>query len=80
LKKIIIYTQPDCPPCEYAKLFLQEKGFSFELKDIQKNAQAKKELMTKYNSYSTPTFVIDDQTVITGFQLEALQTALGFKD
>lgn len=80
MKKITIYTQPDCPPCEYAKLFLQEKGFSFELKDIKKDAKAKKELMTTYNSYSTPTFVIDNQTVITGFQLEALKAALGFDD
>lgn len=79
MKKLTIYTQPDCPPCEYAKLFLQEKGVPFKLKDIQKDAKAKKELMTKYNSYSTPTFVIDDETVITGFQLEALQSALGFE-
>ncbi|MFT8320902.1 MAG: glutaredoxin domain-containing protein [Bacillus sp. (in: firmicutes)] len=79
MKKIIIYTQPDCPPCEYAKFFLQDKGFQLELKDIQKNAKAKNELIKKYQSYSTPTFVIDDQ-VITGFDLEKLQQVLGFTD
>ncbi len=77
LKKITIYTQPDCPPCEFAKLFLQDKGFPYELKDIQKDANAKKELINKYQSYTTPTFVIEGK-VITGFDLEQLQQALGF--
>ncbi|WP_445488532.1 glutaredoxin family protein [Niallia sp. 03133] len=79
MKKITIYTQPDCPPCEYAKLFLQDKGFSFEVKNIQQDTKAKNELIKKYQSYSTPTFVIEDK-VITGFDLEQLQQVLGFSD
>lgn len=76
MTKITIYTQPDCPPCEIAKLFLNEYGFSFELKDIKKDSKARNDLMKKYNSYSTPTFVINDDTVITGFEIDKLKEVL----
>lgn len=76
LTNIIVYTQPDCPPCEIAKRFLTEYGFNFELKDIKKDSKARNELIDKYNSYSTPTFVINDETVITGFDLEQLKQVL----
>jgi glutaredoxin-like YruB-family protein len=76
LTKIIIYTQPDCPPCEIAKLFLAEYGFSYELKDIKKDSKARNDLTKKYNSFSTPTFVINDETVITGFEIDKLKEVL----
>lgn len=73
---ITMYTQPDCPPCEFAKRFLTEHGFPFELKDIKKDKKAHHELINKYQSYSTPTFVINNEKVITGFQLEEIKLAL----
>lgn len=73
--KIIVYTQPDCPPCEISKRFLTEYGFDFELKDIRKDPKAREELIEKYKSYSTPTFVINEE-VITGFDLDKLKLAL----
>lgn len=72
----MIYTQPDCPPCEIAKLFLTEYGFSYELKDIKKDSKARNDLTKKYNSFSTPTFVINDETVITGFEIDKLKEVL----
>jgi glutaredoxin-like YruB-family protein len=75
LKQITLYSQPDCPPCEISKLFLQEYGFAYESKDISKDKKARNELTKRYNSYSTPTFVIG-QTVITGFDLEKLKAEL----
>ncbi|HWJ78853.1 MAG TPA: glutaredoxin family protein [Niallia sp.] len=79
MHNIILYSQPDCPPCEYSKLFLKENGFEFTIKDIQKDPVAKKELVKKYQSFSTPTFVIDD-IVIYGFDLEKLKAALHISD
>jgi glutaredoxin len=76
MKKITIYTQPDCPPCEFAKLFLQDKGFEYELKDIQKDNSSRMELTKKYHSFTTPTFVING-IVITGFDMEKLKDTLG---
>jgi glutaredoxin-like YruB-family protein len=79
LAKIVLYTQPDCPPCEIAKHFLSDYGFSYELKNIKKDRAARDELVKKYSSYSTPTFVINDERVITGFDMDELKKALGIK-
>ncbi|MBN8199390.1 glutaredoxin domain-containing protein [Bacillus sp. NTK034] len=78
MKEIVLYTQPDCPPCEIIKLFLNENGYTYTIKDIKKDATAHKELTRQYNSFSTPTIVIGD-TVIRGFDLEKLQSALDLK-
>jgi glutaredoxin-like YruB-family protein len=75
LKEIVLYTQPDCPPCEITKMFLNEKGYIYTIKDIKKDAAAHKELTRQYKSFSTPTIVIGD-TVIRGFDLERLQSVL----
>lgn len=42
MHQITLFTQPDCPPCEYSKLFLKEHGFDFEMRDIQKDLVPKK--------------------------------------
>lgn len=76
MPQITIYTQPECPPCEFAKRFLTECGFTFEIKDIKKDQTAYNELIKKYQSYSTPTFVINNDQVITGFDMEKLKAAL----
>lgn len=76
LTTITMYTQPDCPPCEIAKLFLKEYGFDYELKDIKKDSHARNELIKKYNSFSTPTFVINNENVVTGFDIEKLKEIL----
>lgn len=79
MKKITVYTQPECPPCEITKRFLTEYGFSFEIKNIKTDHKARKELIETYQSYSTPTIVIGD-TVITGFDLEKLKIELNIQD
>lgn len=79
MKKVIVYTQPDCPPCEITKLFLTEHQIPFEIKNIKNDMLAMKELVEKYKSYTTPTIVIDD-TVITGFDLEKLKQELNIEN
>ncbi|WP_077211357.1 glutaredoxin family protein [Bacillus dakarensis] len=76
MPKITLYSQPDCPPCEITKRFLTEYGFNYEIKDIMKDQNAKNDLIKKYNSYSTPTIVIDEDTIITGFDIQKLKDAL----
>jgi glutaredoxin-like YruB-family protein len=78
LNEIIVFSQPDCPPCEITKLFLKEHGISFVEKNIQVDQKARNELVKKYQSYSTPTIVIGDQ-VITGFDLDRLKLLLNIK-
>jgi glutaredoxin-like YruB-family protein len=74
--RVILFTQPDCPPCHIVKLFLTERGVAFEERDITRNATAMRELTEKYKSHSTPTLVIGDE-VMVGFNPEQLDEILG---
>jgi glutaredoxin-like YruB-family protein len=75
VEPVIFFTQPGCPPCAFAKNYFDEHNIPYTLKDIQKDAKAKKTLMTKYDSYSTPTFVIGDEVII-GFNQERIMKLL----
>jgi len=74
--RVILFTQPDCPPCQIVKLFLTERGVAFEERDITRDAAAVRELTEKYNSHSTPTLVIGEEVMI-GFNPERLDEILG---
>jgi glutaredoxin-like YruB-family protein len=74
--KVVIFTQPDCPPCQVVKLFLEEKGVVFEERDISLDPSAARELTDLYNSHSTPTLVIGKEVMI-GFDPERLDEILG---
>ncbi|PLR80537.1 NrdH-redoxin [Bacillus canaveralius] len=75
MKKIILYSQPECPPCDIVKLFFKEHGVSYQEKNIKSDPVAYQELTGKFQSYSTPTVIIND-TVIAGFDLEKLSELL----
>jgi glutaredoxin-like YruB-family protein len=75
LFEIVLYSQPDCPPCEITKKFLKENGFSYIEKNIKTDQKARKDLINKYQSYSTPTVVINDH-IVRGFDLNELAKIL----
>jgi glutaredoxin len=70
MAKVILYSQPGCPPCYAAKQFLTARGVPFEYKDVQ----ALGELLA-LKSRSTPTLVVDGEVMI-GFDPERLETML----
>jgi glutaredoxin len=78
LNEIIVFSQPDCPPCEITKLFLKEHGITFIEKNIQVDQKARVELVKKYKCYSTPTIVTGNE-VVTGFDLDRLKLLLNIK-
>jgi glutaredoxin-like YruB-family protein len=73
---VVIFTQPDCPPCHVVKLFLEEKGVAFEERDISVDPAAVRELTETHQSHSTPTLVIGEEVMI-GFDPERLDEILG---
>ena len=75
MNTIVIYTQPDCPPCKIVKMFLNDKGIPFEEKNIATDSVAKKELIEVHQSFSTPTAVVNGE-VVRGFDLEKLSSLL----
>ncbi|WP_108669877.1 glutaredoxin family protein [Peribacillus acanthi] len=75
MAQVILFSQPQCPPCEFAKNYLKEHGITFVEKNIAQNTAARKELTTRYQSFSTPTFVIGSEVVI-GFDQARIEALL----
>ncbi|WP_270577255.1 glutaredoxin family protein [Caldibacillus thermoamylovorans] len=75
MKPIILYSQPDCPPCEITKKYLQEKGIPYIEKNVKEDQHAKNELIKKFKSYSTPTVVIGEK-VFSGFRINEIEAEL----
>ena len=73
-KRVILYSQPGCPPCFAAKSYLKARQIPFEYKDVQADPQALRELM-ELNSRSTPTLVVGS-SVLIGFDPEQLDALL----
>lgn len=74
-KKITVYTQPECPPCQIVKQFLNHHGFRFEEINIKEDEQARLKLINEFKATSTPTITVDDEIVI-GFDLQKLERLL----
>ncbi|MEK3800087.1 glutaredoxin domain-containing protein [Peribacillus sp. FSL H8-0477] len=72
---VVLYTQPDCPPCKIVKLFFKENNITYTEKDIRADSAAMNELTNKYGSYSTPTVIIKDEVII-GFEIDKMKKAL----
>ena len=75
MKKVVVYSQPGCPPCDWVKTYLTERGIPFTVKDVSNDFSAQKELVGKYKSRSTPTVVVDEQVMI-GFDPDKLEEML----
>ncbi|PPA72218.1 glutaredoxin family protein [Jeotgalibacillus proteolyticus] len=76
MHKVVLYTQPQCPPCEIVKKFLQAYEISFQEINIKKDENSKQYMINKLQSYSTPTIVVDNDHVIRGFNLDELAACL----
>ncbi|MBF0708610.1 MULTISPECIES: glutaredoxin domain-containing protein [Bacillaceae] len=75
MKKVKLYTQPACPPCEFVKNYFQMHEVKYELLNIKENVAARNELIHDHGSMSTPTIVIDGEVII-GFEQERIDELL----
>jgi len=74
-KDVIIYTSNTCAYCVAAKEYLQEKGISYTEKNIQKDPEARKELMNM-GHMGVPILLIDGEEVV-GFDKQKIDELLG---
>ncbi|MFD2168529.1 glutaredoxin family protein [Tumebacillus lipolyticus] len=72
-KKVIIYTQPTCPPCFEAKTWMTNQKIPFEDRDIRKDDKYLQELI-RLGASATPVFQIGDE-VIMGFAQDKIKSA-----
>ncbi|WP_323702755.1 glutaredoxin family protein [Mammaliicoccus sp. Dog046] len=76
MNNVIIYTQDQCPPCQFVKQYFNEKNVAFTEKNI-KNQTFKSELID-LDSFSTPTVLINDK-VYYQVDIDAFNKALGIE-
>lgn len=75
MKEVHVYTQPDCPPCQVVKQYLDHHGIEYKVFNVAEDAEARKRMTGKLNSFSTPTVTVDGETV-AGFDLQKLEKLL----
>ena len=75
-KNVKIYTTPTCPYCIKAKQFLKDNNIEFENIDVATNPGKAQEMVDKSGQMGVPVLEIDGE-IITGFDKEAIQKALG---
>ena len=74
MKDIILYTSSTCPYCTLAKEYLEEKGAEFVEKNVQKDTEARKELMAM-GHMGVPVVVIDGEEIV-GFDKSKMDLAI----
>jgi glutaredoxin-like protein NrdH len=80
--KVLVYALSTCAWCKMAKQFLKDNNIEYEYIDVDLCNEDEKEqihhhIRSKGGSFSYPTIIIDDNTLITGFHKDQLKKALG---
>lgn len=63
MANVTVYTSSTCPHCVTAKDYLKEKNVEFVEKNVQTDAEARKELI-KMGHMGVPVIVIDGEEIV----------------
>ena len=74
MKNVVVYTSSTCPYCTLAKDYLDEKGVEYSVKNVQKDPEARKELMAM-GHMGVPVVLIGDEEIV-GFDKSKIDLAL----
>ena len=77
MKEIILYSTETWPHCTTAKKFLRERGYSFILKDVNKDKKAHDEFVAR-GFQGVPAFVIGDDVVV-GLDTNKIDSLVDYK-
>jgi len=76
MKPIVVYSGPNCPYCDRAKLLLKKKGVTFEEFNVRSDSEKLAEMMQKTNGKrSIPQIFIGEQHIGGCDDLYALESA-----
>jgi glutaredoxin-like YruB-family protein len=78
MKKVIIYTTPDCVFCKLAKKFFQVHNIDFEEKNVLLDLEAREEMVKKSGQMGVPVIDVDGE-IIVGFDADILSKLLEIK-
>lgn len=74
MKNVVVYTSSTCPYCTLATEYLDEKGVEYSVKNVQKDSDARKELMDM-GHMGVPVVLIDEEQIV-GFDKSKIDLAL----
>lgn len=77
MKDIILFTTETWPHCKSAKVYLRNKGYSFQERDINKDMAARNELI-KRGIQGVPTFLIGSDVVV-GLDTAKIEGLIDYK-
>jgi len=64
---ITLYTTPDCPYCDAARRYLDERGDPYQERDITTDAAAEQELVRITGGPLTVPITVEDGDIRVGF-------------
>ncbi|GEL67654.1 glutaredoxin-like protein NrdH [Marinilactibacillus psychrotolerans] len=70
-KSVVVYSKPNCMQCNFTKKYLEDKGISYEVKDIVENEAAIEEVKSLGFS-SLPVVIAEGLEAFNGFRPDML--------
>jgi glutaredoxin len=71
--RLVVYTSAGCGACRIAKKWMNENSVTYEERSIDNDAGARKELASLGKGVVVPTFVVDGDEVLTGFDVRGVR-------
>ena len=75
MKKVTIYSTPNCHFCNDAKQFFSNNQISYTAIDVSSNLEKRKEMIEKSGQMGVPVITVDEE-VIVGFNKAKLASLL----
>jgi glutaredoxin 3 len=72
-RELKLYVKVWCPWCVIAQEWLDERGYAYELIDVERSRAAYEEMLEFSGQQYTPTIVVDDEKVLPDFGPEELE-------
>lgn len=73
MKRVRIYSGPDCPHCDKAKALFREKGIEFEEIDVRADPDAARHIFEETGQRTIPQIFIDDHHIGGCAELQAYE-------
>ncbi len=79
MKKVTIFSTPNCKYCKLAKEYFAANNVPFEEHDVASDAERRDEMVEKSGQMGVPVIIIGDNDLIVGFNKPVIAELLGLK-
>lgn len=77
MKKVEIYSTPNCHFCHMAKEFFDANNVDYNDYNVASDTDKRSEMVDKSGQMGVPVIVIDERDVVVGFDKEKLAELIG---